>query len=150
MTWYEGTHTAKLTIPHPIERVKAHFSDPATIVAHTTDVESHEIDGGLVHFVLKLQEHAGITKFKADYRCRYALEGNTLRWTAAGGNLKQFGEARFESTGPSSTSVDYTETVAVDMDVPMLMGPLLGPVIAPMLGHEIKEYVSRMVKSLGT
>jgi len=146
MPWFEGSHEETFTVPTSLEVTKQHFADPATVVAHTEHVASHTIDDGLVHFVLELQDH-GVVKFTGDYKCRYTLDGDTLRWTAEGGNTDQSGEARFVAVA-SGTEVTYRETVKVDLDVGKMMAPMLKPVMGPMIGHEIKEYVKRMVKSL--
>jgi len=146
MPWFQGSHEETFTVPTSLEVTKRHFADPATIVANTEHVASHTIDDGLVHFVLELQDH-GVVQFKGDYKCRYALEGDVLRWTAEGGNTEQAGEARFTATD-AGTEVAYRETVKVDLDVGKMMAPMLKPVMGPMIGHEIKDFVKRMVKAL--
>lgn len=148
MAWFEGTHAQSLVLDVGVEAAKAHFANLATIAANTGDLESHGIEGDVLHFVLKAQDHAGVVKFQGDYRCRYALEGDTLRWTPVSGNVVQSGEARFKALPDGKTALDYTETVKVDMDVPALMAPMLAPLIGPMLAHEVKGYVGRMVASL--
>jgi len=147
MAWFEGSHTTTFTVPADLATTRAHFADPATIVAHTEHVASHTIgDDGTVHFVLANQDH-GVVSFQGDFRCRYVLDGNTLRWTAEGGNTDQSGEATFAADG-DGTKVDYTETVKVDLDVNAMMAPMLKPVMGPMIAHEIKEYLKRMQKSV--
>jgi len=146
MAWFEGTHRDTFTVPSSLELTRGHFSDLATIVAHTEGLESHDIDGDTIHFVLALQDH-GVVKFKGDYRCTYALEGDRLIWKSAGGNTEQSGEARFQATD-GGTQVDYTETVRVDLEVPGPMAMMLKPVMGPMLAHEIKGFVKRMTRSL--
>lgn len=147
MPWFEGSHTETFLVPRDLETTKRHFSDPATIVAHTEGLASHTIDGDVVHFVLAPQDH-GVVKFEGDYRCRYTLAGDTLTWEPAGGNTKQSGQATFRAV-PGGTEVVYREDLAVELAVNALMAPMLGMVMGPMLGHEAKEYVRRMVKSLG-
>lgn len=148
MAWFEGTHAQSLVLNAGIDAAKAHFANLATIAANTGDLESHQVEGDVLHFVLKAQDHAGVVKFQGDYRCRYTLEGDTLRWTPTGGNVQQSGEARFKALPDGKTALDYTETVKVDMDVPALMAPMLAPLIGPMLAHEVKGYVGRMAASL--
>jgi hypothetical protein len=147
MTWFEGAHTETFTVPHDLETTRRHFSDPATIVRHTEGLQSHTIDGDVVHFVLAAQDH-GVVKFAGDYRCRYTLDGDTLRWEPAGGNTKQSGQATFRAVD-GGTEVTYREDLEVDLDVNALMAPMLKLVMGPMLAHEAKEYVRRMVKALG-
>lgn len=149
MAWFEGTHAQSLVLDAGLDAAKAHFSSLAKIAANTGDLERHQIEGDILHFVLKAQDHAGVVKFQGDYRCRYTLDGDTLRWGPAGGNVQQSGEARFKALPDGKTALDYTETVKIDMDVPALMAPMLAPLIGPMLAHEIKGFVSRMVGSLG-
>lgn len=146
MSWFEGTHSETFTVPRDLETTRRHFSDLATIVANTEGLASHTIEGDVVHFVLAPQDH-GVVKFEGDYRCRYTLDGDTLRWSPAGGNTKQSGEATFRAI-PGGTEVVYRETLEVDLDVNALMAPMLKMVMGPMLSHEAKEYVRRMVKSL--
>jgi uncharacterized membrane protein len=147
MAWFEGSHRTTFTVPASVEATKAHFADPATIVANTEHVESHTIeDDGTVHFVLAEQDHT-VVKFKGDYRSRYVLDGDTLVWTAEGGNTEQSGKATFTADG-DGTRVDYEETVRVDLDLPAMMVPMAKPLIGPMVTHEIKEYLSRMQKGL--
>ena len=134
------------TVARDLPTTRAAFADPGTIAAHTEGLRSHAVEGDVVHFVLALQDH-GVVKFEGDYRCRYVLEGDTLRWTPAGGNTKQSGEARFRAV-PGGTEVVYTETLEVDLDVNAMMAPMLRMVMGPMLAHEAKEYLRRMVKSL--
>ena len=148
MPWFEGSHSETFTVPRDLETTRRHFSDPAIIAAHTEGLASHDVDGDVVHFVLATQDH-GVVKFTGDYRCRYVLDGDTLVWEPAGGNTKQSGRATFR-TVPGGTEVSYREDLAVDIDCNALMAPMLGLVMGPMLGHEAKEYVRRMVKSLGT
>ena len=146
MAWFEGTHEETFTVAGDLQAVKRHFATPATIAAHTEHVESFGMDGDVAHFVLKLQDH-GVVKFKADYRCRYTLDGDVLRWVSAGGNLDQSGEARFRAVD-GGTEVAYRETVRVDLDVNAMMAPMMKPLMGPMLSHEIKEFVKRMRKAL--
>jgi len=144
--WFEGSHEETFTVPTSLEVTKQHFADPDTIVAHTADVASHHIDGGLVHFVLAKQDH-GVVQFQGDYKCRYVLDGDVLRWTAEGGNTDQSGEATF-TAADDGTEVAYREVVKVDLDVGKMMAPMLKPVMGPMIAHEIKEYLKRMRASL--
>jgi hypothetical protein len=147
MPWFEGTHSETRALPAPPAAVKAHFASPAAILAATKKVEASDVTDGVIHFVLKEEDH-GVVKFKADYRCKYELVGDRLVWTAAGGNLEQSGEARFEADG-SGTKLVYTEKIRIDLGVPALMAPMLQPMIGPMLAMEAKDYVKRMVASLG-
>lgn len=148
MAWFEGTHAQSLVLNADLATAKAHFANLATIAANTGDLDRHQIEGDLLHFVLKAQDHAGVVKFQGDYRCRYTVEGDTVRWTPAGGNVQQSGEARFKPLPDGKTALDYTETVKIDMDVPAMMAPMLSPLIGPMLTHEIKGFVGRMAGSL--
>jgi hypothetical protein len=146
VAWFEGSHSETFVVPRDLETTKAHFSNLGTIAAHTDSLERHAVEGEIIHFVLKLQDH-GVVKFTGNYRCRYTLTGDTLRWTPEGGNTKQSGEAVFRTVA-GGTEVVYREDLAVDLDVNALMAPMLGMVMGPMLAHEAKEYVRRMVKSL--
>jgi len=146
MAWFEGTHSDTFTVQNTLEATRGHFSSLATIVAHTEGIESHQIDGDTVHFVLALQDH-GVVKFKGDYRCTYVRDGDSLRWHSAGGNTDQSGVIRFQATD-AGTQVEYTETVKVDLEVATPMAMMLKPVMGPMLAHEIKGFVKRMTKSL--
>ena len=146
MAWFEATHTDSFTVPADLDTTRTHFSDLATIVAQTEGLESHDINGDTVHFVLELQDH-GVVKFKGDYKCTYALEGDELKWTSAGGNTLQSGKIVFKAAS-EGTQVDYTETVKVDLDVAMVMATMLKPVMGPLMVHEMKGFVKRMTKSL--
>ena len=147
MTWFEGSHSETCTVPRDLATTRRHFSDPATIVAQTEGLASHAIEGDTINFVMKPQDH-GVVKFAGDYRCRYVLDGDVLRWSPAGGNTRQSGEAVFREV-PGGTEVTYRETLEVDLDVNALMAPMLKLVMGPMLAHEAKEYVRWMVKALG-
>ena len=146
MPWFEGSHEETFTVPTDLGTTKQHFADPAVIAGNTEHLESYEVDGDVVHFVLALQDH-GVVKFKADYRCAYTLEGDTLRWATAGGNTDQSGEARFRAVD-GGTEVAYRETIKVDLDINAMMAPMLKPLMGPMMAHEVKEYLKRMRKSL--
>lgn len=153
MTTFDGTYTDTITIPRDLEATRRAFSDPGAIVAHTEGLASHAIarepDGSVVvHFVMVPQDH-GVVKFAGDYRCRYTVDGDTLRWAPAGGNTHQSGSATFRAV-PGGTEVRYEETIAVELDVNAMMAPMLKLVIGPMLAHEAKEYVRRVVKTLST
>ena len=145
MSWFEGTHSETFTVARDLATTRRHFSDPATIVAQTEGLQSHTVEGDVIHFVMAPQDH-GVVKFQGDYRCRYVLDGDTLRWSPAGGNTKQSGEARFRTVA-GGTEVVYTETVEVDLDVNAMMAPMLRLVMGPMLAQEVKEYLRRMVKA---
>lgn len=147
MAWFEGTHTETRTIAASPAAVLAHFADPAAILAQTKNLESSDVDGDVIHFVIKEEDH-GVVKFKADYRCRYATGDDRVTWTAVDGNLLQSGEARVEADGAGS-KLTYTETLKIDLGVPAMMAPMLQPMIGPMLAGEAKEYVKRMVAALG-
>ena len=146
MTWFEGSHSETFTVPRDLETTRRHFSDPATIVAHTDGLQSHEIEGEVVHFVMAPQDH-GVVKFAGDYRCRYTLDGDTLRWSPAGGNTKQSGEATFRAV-PGGTEVVYREALEVEVETNAIVAPMLRLVMGPMIANEVKEYVRRMAKSL--
>ncbi|MEQ1566141.1 MAG: hypothetical protein ABMA64_10925 [Myxococcota bacterium] len=146
MAWFEGTHSETFTVARDPAATRAHFADPAVIVAHTEGLQSHAIEGDVVHFVMKPQDH-GVVKFAGDYRCRYTLDGDVLRWSPAGGNTRQSGEATFRAAA-GGTEVTYTETIEVELEVNAMMAPMLKLVMGPMLAHEAKEYVRRMVSAL--
>lgn len=146
MAWFEGSYEHTVVVPGSVDKVAKHFADLSTIIAQTSDVERSNIEGDVIHFVLKAQDHAGIAKFQGDYRCRYTLSGDTLRWETLEGNTQSSGTAKFTASG-ADTSVDYRETVKIDMDVPAMMAPMLRPLITQVLAHEIKGYVNRMIKS---
>ncbi|MEZ4319223.1 MAG: hypothetical protein R3F61_17050 [Myxococcota bacterium] len=147
MPWFEGSHTESRTIAAPLATVRDHFANPASILANTKGVEDSSVDDGVIHFVMKEEDH-GVVKFKGDFRCRYALEGDTLTWTPVGdGNMKQSGKATFTAKG-DATVVDYSETVEIDLGVPGMMAPMLKPVISALLANEMKDYVKRMAASL--
>ena len=146
MPWFEGTHTESRTVAKPIDAVRAACASPDRILANTKNIEASSVDDGVIHFVMKEEDH-GVVKFKGEFRCRYTLDGNTLRWETVGdGNMKQSGEATFSDDG-GETKVDYTETVEVDLPVPGMMAPMLKPVISALLANEIKEYVKRVAAS---
>lgn len=147
MPWFEGTHTESRTVDAAPEAVRNHFANLDTIVAHTKDVESGNIDGRTVHFVLKEENHAGVLTFQANFKCTYVLDGDTLTWTSADGNMDQAGKATFTADG-SGTKIDYTETVKVNLDVPAMMSPMLKPVFSAMASQEVAAFVKRMCASL--
>lgn len=147
MAWFEGTHSETRVLEGELDACKRHFADLDTIARNTDGIESHTVDGDTVHLVLKLQDH-GVVKFKGDYRCKYVLEGDTLRWESAGGNTDQSGEATFRAV-EGGTEVAYRETVKVDLDIAAMMAPMLKPLMGPMIAHEIKEFVARMAKGVG-
>lgn len=147
MPWFEGTHNETRTVNKSIEQVKAHFAALDTIIANSADVETATVDGDTVHFVLKAQDH-GVVKFQGNYKATFVLAGDTLTWTSAeDGNTKQSGSATFASVD-GGTEVVYTETVAIDLDIPAMMAPMVKPMIGAMLGSEIKGYVKRMSDAL--
>lgn len=146
MPWFEGTHTETRALAASPAAALAHFAAPSAILAATKNVESSSVDGGVIHFVLKEEDH-GVVKFKANYRCKYTVDGNRLTWTTLEGNLQSSGEARFDADGAGS-KMTYTETIKVDLGVPGMMAPMLQPMIGPMLAHEAKDYVKKMAGSL--
>lgn len=146
MPWFEGTHTETRDLPVSADVAAAHFADPAAIVAATKDVERADIDGEVVHFLLKEEDH-GVMKFQGDYRCRYTRDGNVVRWETLEGNTDQSGEARFEPKGDGCV-LHYTETVKVDLQVPKMMAPMIKPVISALLANTITDFVKAMARSL--
>jgi len=149
MATFESTYTDTLTVRAPLGDAVAHFANLQTILAQTEDLETGTVDGDVVHFVLKAQEHTGIGTFKGDYRCRYVAEKEAVRWDTVGeGNTRQSGSATFEVVDAITTEVTYTERIAIDMDVPKLMAPVLGQIISPMLKHALAGFAKRMVKAL--
>ncbi|HHO54475.1 MAG TPA: hypothetical protein ENK18_27285 [Deltaproteobacteria bacterium] len=146
MAWFEGTHSESRQLDVDPTTAREHFADLDTIVAATKGVASAEIDGRTIHFVLEEEDH-GVVKFQGDFHCTYTLEGDTLRWATREGNLQQSGEARFTPAGDGVT-LDYTETVKVELGVPAMMAPMLKPVLAAVLAKEVKEYLGRMVTRL--
>lgn len=148
MARFEGNHSSTVTVTKPLAAAIAHFADPATVVANSEDVETAEIDGNTVHFVLKEQDH-GIAKFQGRYSCQYSADGNAVRWATIGdSNTVQSGEAVFEAIDADSTSITYSESLAIDLDVPDMMAPMLKPVVSQLLAHELKGFLKRMVKTL--
>ncbi len=147
MPWFEGTHSESRQLDVAPEVARAHFSDLAAIVAATKGVASSSIDERTIHFVMEEEDH-GVVKFQADFRCTYVLEGDTVRWSTAEGNLQQSGQARLTASGQGA-QLDYTETVKVDLDLPAMMAPMIKPVLAAVLAKEMKAYVERMVVSCG-
>ncbi|MCB9685548.1 MAG: hypothetical protein H6735_10950 [Alphaproteobacteria bacterium] len=149
MGWFEGTYTETLTLAVPAAVARAHFADPAAIVAATKAVERSEIDGGRIHFVIAEENH-GVVKFQADYTCTYTLDGDTVRWsTDRGCNCQQSGTARVVEAG-SGCTLTYSETIAVDLPVPRLMAPAVRPLVGPMIAKEIGAYLKRLVATLPT
>ena len=146
MPWFEGTHTESRVLPTSIDAAVAHFASPEALIAAAKDVESSAITDDVIHFVLKEEDH-GVVKFKADYKCRYVRDGNTVTWETLDGNLNQSGKVSFTPEGDGCT-MDYTETVKVDLGVPAMVAPMLKPVLGPMLAGEIKGFVDRMTKAL--
>jgi uncharacterized membrane protein len=149
MAWFEGTHTEAVTVGSDLSRVQAHFADLEAIIRHSSDVESAETEGDVVHFVLEPQDH-GIVKFQGKYSCRYQVaDDGAVRWETVGeGNTDQSGEARFTTLPEGGTRVDYRETVKIDLDVPAMMAPVLKPLIGQVLARAIKGYLRRMVADL--
>ncbi len=148
MATFESTYTNTFTVPVTLDTAKKHFADLPTIIANSNDVETATVDNDVIHFVMKAQEHVGIGTFQSDYRSKYTLDGNILSWAPVGeGNTRQSGTATFVAKG-ESTEVAYSETLSVDMSVPKLMAPMLKPLIGAILSHEMKEYTTRMLKSL--
>lgn len=146
MAWFEGTHSETRDLDVSVEAAAAHFADTAAVVAASKDLESTTIDGDVIHFVLKEEDH-GVMKFKGDYRCKYVRDGSVVRWETLEGNLDQSGEARFEPAG-DGCKMHYTETVKVDIEVPAMMRPVLKPVISALMTNGIKDFVKAMSKSL--
>ena len=147
MPWFEGTHTESRTFDAPLATVRDHFANPEKILAHTKGLETSSVTDGVVHFVMEEENH-GVATFKGDFRCRYVVEGDTVRWTPEGdGNMKQSGQATF-SEKDGKTVMDYTETIEIDLGVPGMMAPMLKPVISALLGNEMKDYVKRMASDL--
>lgn len=146
MAWFEGSHTETRALPVSAEVAAAHFADPAAVVAATKDIESSSIDGEVIHFLLKEEDH-GVMKFQPDYRCRYTRDGDVVRWETLEGNLDQSGEARFEPAGDGCT-LHYAETIKVEIDVARMMAPMLKPVISALVSNGIKDFVKAMASDL--
>lgn len=148
MATFESTYTHTFTVPVSLAVARDHFANPEVIIAHTQDVETATVEGDTIHFVMKAQEHMGISTFQPDYRSTYTVSGDVIRWAPKGeANTRQSGSATFTARG-DETEVVYSESVAIDMDVPKLMAPMLKPVIGAVLSHEIKEFTARMRKTL--
>ena len=148
MSRFEGSHTTTVTVTKPISAAIAHFADPETIVGHSENVASANVEGDTVHFVLTEQDH-GITKFEGRYSCRYTADGNIVKWQTVGeGNFVQSGQATFTELDGGKTEIAYTEDLGIDLDVPAMMAPMLKPVISQVLAHEAKGFLGRMIKTL--
>ena len=149
MAEFQGTHSDTFRVPTDLEAAKRHFSSLSTIIANSSDVESANEEGDIIHFVLKPQDH-GVMKFQGKYSCRYFFSGDdTLRWETVGdGNTDQSGEAIFRAVSDGETEIAYRENLKVDMEVPSVMAPMLKPVISQVLSHEMKAYLGRMKKTL--
>ncbi len=148
MPWFESSHEERVEVETDLETTLRHFADPETIVASTEGVETAEIDGAVVHFVLKEQDH-GVMKFQPSYRCRYTAEEAGVRWeTLPGGNTDQSGRVRLSALPDGGTAIDFSEVVKVDLPVPQMMAPMLRPVVAAMGAKEIAGFLHRMVAAL--
>jgi len=148
MATFDSTFTDTFTVPVAPAVARDHFANPQTIIEHSNDVEEATVDGDVIHFTMKAQEHMGIGTFQSIYRCLYATTDNSVTWEPVGeGNTRQSGRAVFAAKG-DGTEVTYSETLSVDMDVPKMMAPMLKPVIGAVLSHEMKEYTKRMRKTL--
>lgn len=144
MPWFEGTHTETRSLTTDAVTALAHIQDPQNVINASKNVESAERNDNVVHFVLAEEDH-GVVKFKGDYRCKYEVLENGLRWTSLeGGNLDQSGEATIRATD-TGCELAYTETVKIDLGVPGMMAPMLKPVIGPMMAMEVKDFVKRFV-----
>ncbi len=146
MARFEGKHSERVIVDAPLPAVRDHFASLEATLAATGDIERSAIDGDTIHYVLKAQD-LGVVKFQSDFRCRYTLEGDELRWATVEGNTHQQGRARF-SASEAGTAIDFEEQIAVDMDVPKMMAGMLKPVVAQVLAHEVKGFLGRMVKSV--
>lgn len=147
MAWFEGKHTETRELDVPADVAAAHFADPQAVIAATKGIESAEVEGGTIRFVLAEEDH-GVVKFKGAYTCTYErVDENTVRWSTSEGNLKQSGEATFTPSA-SGCSLDYTEKVEIELDVPTMMVPMAKPLIGPMLGNEVKGYLDRLLANL--
>ncbi|MEO0605450.1 MAG: SRPBCC family protein [Myxococcota bacterium] len=147
MAWMEGTHEETRTLPLSADAAAAYFSDPASILAATKGLESSEVDGETIHFVLAEEDH-GVVKFKADYRCTYTRDGTTVKWGPQGGNLEQQGSATFTPDGDGQCTMQYSESLKIDLPVSSMMAPMLRPMLGPLVAKEIKGYLDRMVANL--
>ncbi|MEN0066946.1 MAG: SRPBCC family protein [Myxococcota bacterium] len=150
MAWMEGTHEETRTLPLPADVAAAHFANPERILAATKGLESHEVEGHTIHFILEEEDH-GVVKFKADYRCTYTLDGTTVRWAPTGeGNLQQSGEATFTPNDDGGCTLHYQESLKIDLPVASMMAPMLKPLLGPLVAKEIAAYLDRIVGSLPT
>ncbi len=149
MAWFDGTYNARRELGVSAEAAAAHFADPAQIVAATKGVAKADVDGASIAFELE-EEDYGVVSFKAVYTCTYTREGTTVRWsTADGANLKQSGTAAFTPTADGAgCTLEYTETVEVQVPIPAMMAPALKPMVAPMLEKEVEGYLERLLQAL--
>ncbi|MCA9566205.1 MAG: hypothetical protein KC656_00105 [Myxococcales bacterium] len=144
MPWFEGTHSETRTLPVDASTLIAHLQDPNTMIAATKGLENASVSDGVVHFVMKEEDH-GVVKFKGEYHCRYEPIEDGVRWTSLdGGNLDQSGEATVRALD-EGCELTYRETVKIDLGVPSMMAPMLKPVIGPMMANEVKDFVKRLV-----
>lgn len=151
MARFEAEFSTQLTIPHPVDTVRAHFADLETIATQSNEVERWErVDEHTLHFLLEKQ-NLTFAQFQGDYTARYELADGVLRWHSPveGENMGQSGEARFEATPAGHTQLTYTERLFAEMPVPAIIAAGLKPVVAGALRSEMEGYVKRMVEALG-
>lgn len=127
--------------------VRAHFANPAAIVAATTEAERTNICAdGTIHFVLQEQQH-GPYRFQPDYVVHYAIEADALVWSPRGGNMAYTGRATFTARADGGTDLRYAGGISFELPIPSLLaGPIRG-VVARLAQPSLRAYVRQMIAS---
>lgn len=145
MATFTGTHTATHSIPLPPADALARWSNLDRQVQCRPEVATTERPGpGQLRLKLKEMKH-GPTAFAGDYTLQFTTEGDVLRWRSLpGGNPKVEGEARFVAAAGGCT-VQFRESVSVEMDVGALAAKMLRPIVETMMERGMRGFVERML-----
>lgn len=147
----ELQHT--FSTPAPMEQVHRCFFDVDTHIANFGQLASaNKLDDHTVDYTLKAANY-GVTTFQGRYTCRYASpDAQTITWSTLDpeSNMQSVGTVRLTALPDGGTSIDYTATLGLDIDVPSMMAPMIKPVIRQVAAAEMKQFVKRMIRSAET
>jgi hypothetical protein len=107
------------------------------------------LDDHEIRFVVKPQASHGVT-FTAHYLCRYEIDPQgVLRWrSTASENIWVEGEAHLTALSPTSTRLDYKQSLAMEMQVNRLLAKIIAPLVTKGIRDGVRAYLKAMQDAL--
>lgn len=148
MSTFTGRHSTTVNLRLAPSAAARAFADlDRQIACHPELAGADKVDATTLRVRMKEMNH-GPTKFAGRYTLVFTAEGDAVRWRTSDGNVDVRGEAVF-TAAPGGCRLAYTESVALDLDVNVLLGKVLRPIVETMMARGMKNFVDRMTEELG-